>query len=365
MKNNIFTILLLTSVYNTHSSVENPSSNTLTRPQEKSFFDKISSGLKSLFPSKETVISPSQHYEIDQEQYPDFAKFVDENAYMPSIESSNVKAPAVTEQLKKEGLANKLKWYGNFEEFDTMAEAAQLDANLGADTRAVKKQRNTPENVFPEGSDISRITNAERIAEIIKKYKLKHVKAPKKYLGRANNKWQVFSEEIEAKRDQKISEEEMKEILLVAKETGYWNFLEDNLKRDKKTGKIVFTNTDNGSFGDKDRYETNIRFIPSSYLFDEKNSKAAKHLEPEKKDDLDAINASKISKKSKLSETNEKSEMGKDRVLRIRQQFNSHPSNSKYEINDRGAQNLLKKRESGEALTTWELEALVDWKLKK
>ncbi len=349
MKKNIFTILLLTSVYNTYSSVENPSSNTLPKPQEKSFFDRISSGLKNLFPSKEGIISPSQHYQIDPEQYPDLAKFVDENAYMPSIESSNVQIPAVTEQLKKEGLANKLKWYGNFEEFDTMAEAAQLDANLGAEKRAVKKQRNTPENVFPQGSDISRITNAERISEIIKKYKLKHVKVPKKYLGRSDNKWQVFSEDIESKKDQKFSEEEMKEILLIAKETGYWNFLGGSLTRDKKTGKIVFLNTEDSSFGDKARYNRNIRFVPEADLFQE-GSNAAKYFNAEQDAEVSTLESSK---------------MGSDRSAEIKQQFNNHPSTQSHEISEIGARNLLKAKRAGKALTSWELEALVEWMLKK
>lgn len=98
-----------------------------------------------------------------------------------------------------------------------------------------------------------RIINRERLNKCIKANNLTTVSVPKKYIYKLDGQWEVFTEDAGADKDylsrQTLTVKEAQEMALLAKETGYRDWSNHNVLRNKESDNLVIIDTENRAFG--------------------------------------------------------------------------------------------------------------------
>lgn len=101
-----------------------------------------------------------------------------------------------------------------------------------------------------KGSQFSRVINAARAQKIIEINSLNRLAVPRKSLIKDQNRWIVVAENIQGDPVTDITHEEIIQLITFVEKTGFQDFHSDdmNMLRDKKTGKIIFIDTEDQSF---------------------------------------------------------------------------------------------------------------------
>lgn len=102
--------------------------------------------------------------------------------------------------------------------------------------------------LYVKSSQLDRVINAYRMQNFLTKNNISTITVPKKYISKVGQKWMVFVEAVLVEEVQLINLEEMKDLITFIEATGYCDLHTGNLKRDKKTGKLIIIDTENRSF---------------------------------------------------------------------------------------------------------------------
>lgn len=95
---------------------------------------------------------------------------------------------------------------------------------------------------------ISRLINAERMRECIKRNNLTSLDVARKYIYTKNGQWYIIAQKIEKIKDNpEITLEEIQQIWVLAQETGYSDWSDKNWFRDSRN-KLVCVDTEDRSF---------------------------------------------------------------------------------------------------------------------
>ncbi len=109
---------------------------------------------------------------------------------------------------------------------------------------------------------ISRIINAYRMANCIKRYNLSLLNVPQKYIYFVNDRWHVFTDyirpDVANHTEKKLSDDQIQQVAKLVEETGYEDFgcpvegPQGHFGRNimSKDGKLFFIDTENHSFMD-------------------------------------------------------------------------------------------------------------------
>ena len=283
MKKKFFILLLLTNGYKIQAGFlerfmsnmadhsadlsidELPQNSSTIKPVLAESTKPLRSRLYNNFFFEKPEVTPSEHYKIDKKIYPELADFIDKNAYRQRIIDD-------LNELRSKEFTEKLQRYKDLEDFEVMAEADErirnpqppkdlsfndvqseevkenVSGNYNEEITDQKGTKHTNKYVL-KGTAIDRIINANKIKKVIREHNLKHVGVPEKYVTKIGNKWEILVEDIQEDPNSKLSQEEAQEIKIIMNKTGYNDF-NMSLMRDKRTGKIMITNTEGSSFND-------------------------------------------------------------------------------------------------------------------
>lgn len=100
-----------------------------------------------------------------------------------------------------------------------------------------------------EKREADRIYAANKIRKIITEYEFSRVKSPQYYVYANGGYFFVFAEYVHGRPATNITIEEIRELAFIVVQTGYYDFNDyGNLLRDGGDNKLVFVDTEKGSF---------------------------------------------------------------------------------------------------------------------
>ena len=106
----------------------------------------------------------------------------------------------------------------------------------------------TSPKIYVKASQFDRVINAYRMQNFLTQNNISTITVPKKYVSKVGQKFMVFVEAVDIEDIESISLEEVQDLIAFIEGTGYCDLHDGNLKRDKKTGKLICIDTETRSF---------------------------------------------------------------------------------------------------------------------
>ena len=106
----------------------------------------------------------------------------------------------------------------------------------------------TSPKIYVKASQFDRVINAYRMQNFLTQNNISTITVPKKYVSKVGQKFMVFVEAVDIEDIESINLEEVQDLIAFIEGTGYCDLHDGNLKRDKKTGKLICIDTETRSF---------------------------------------------------------------------------------------------------------------------
>ena len=174
---------------------------------------------KASITKKLAIETPAQRYGIDESQTPEFAKFINKYGFPKEL----------YKKLQTQEPTQPHNHPLNFSCF------------LKEDPHYIIKD-----------DQMERVINAVRLRNFIEENHLTYVEVPQKYFGKLNNLWTVLAEVVPENREiLSLSLAEIKELEIIALNTGFIDWHSGNILRNPQNNKLTFIDTEEDSFIDQ------------------------------------------------------------------------------------------------------------------